>query len=64
MTVEALDALIDDLAAGAPYSEILSHGTLAIVRQRIPADRAVGSIDTDTSAMPARIAAASPDGDG
>lgn len=47
VTVEQLDALLDDLAAGKLEQEIPPHGTLARVRQRIPADRAVGAVDPD-----------------
>ncbi len=36
------DALVLDLRAGRLESEIPPHGTLATVRQRIPADRGVG----------------------
>ena len=38
MTTEKLDQLIDDLRAGRLESEIPAHGTLARVRQHIPAD--------------------------
>jgi NADH-quinone oxidoreductase subunit E len=44
MTPAQLDALIDDLAAGKLSEEIPPHGTLARVRQHIPADRAVGAV--------------------
>lgn len=47
VTVEQLDRLLDDLAAGKLDHEIPPHGTLARVRQRIPADRAVGAVDPD-----------------
>ena len=44
MTPDQLDTLIDDLAAGKLADEIPPHGTLAKVRQHIPADRAVGAV--------------------
>lgn len=44
MTPQQLDALIDDLAAGKLAEEIPPHGTLARVRQHIPADRSVGAV--------------------
>jgi NADH-quinone oxidoreductase subunit E len=44
MTPDQLDTLIDDLAAGKLAEEIPPHGTLAKVRQHIPADRAVGAV--------------------
>jgi len=48
MTPSQLDALIDDLAAGNLAEEIPPHGTLARVRQHIPADRAVGAAPPET----------------
>ena len=53
VTPEQLDTLLDDLAAGALDAEIPPHGTLAAVRQRIPADRSAGAVDPDISVMPA-----------
>lgn len=53
VTADQLDALIDDLAAGRLDAEIPPHGTLATVRQKIPADRAAGVIDPDDSTPPA-----------
>jgi len=47
VSVDQLDQLIDDLASGTLESEIPPHGTLATVRQRIPADRLVGAVDPD-----------------
>lgn len=47
VTTAELDGLIDDLGAGKLEQEIPPHGTLARVRQRIPADRAVGAVDPD-----------------
>jgi NADH-quinone oxidoreductase subunit E len=44
MTPADLDTLIDDLAAGKLSDEIPSHGVLATVRQRIPAERGVGAV--------------------
>ncbi len=44
MTPAQLDTLIDDLAAGKLSDEIPAHGTLARVRQHIPADKAVGAL--------------------
>ena len=42
VTNEALDTLLDELALGRHTDEIPPHGTVATVRQRIPADRGVG----------------------
>jgi NADH-quinone oxidoreductase subunit E len=47
VTPEQLDQLLDDLEAGRLDHEIPPHGTLATVRQRIPADRYVGPVDPD-----------------
>ena len=38
------DALVDDLAAGRLSDEIPPHGTVARVRQHIPAERGVGAV--------------------
>ena len=42
-----IDRLFDDLRSGALDGEIPPHGTLAKVRQSIPADRAVGAVPPD-----------------
>ena len=47
MTPEALDTFIDDLVAGRLEGEIPPHGTVARVRQHIPADRGVGVLSPD-----------------
>jgi len=46
------DSMIDDIVAGRVDDEIPPHGTLARVRQQIPADRAVGAVapEDETSA--------------
>jgi NADH-quinone oxidoreductase subunit E len=43
VTPEAADALLDDLRAGRRATEIPKHGTLARVRQHIPAERRAGN---------------------
>lgn len=59
VTPEQLDALLDDLAAGRLDHEIPPHGTLARVRQHIPAERAVGAVPPESvTSPPAWIAAA------
>ncbi|HEY4377009.1 MAG TPA: NAD(P)H-dependent oxidoreductase subunit E [Acidimicrobiales bacterium] len=45
ITHDELDAVIDDLAAGKRGDEIPPHGTLARIRQHIPAERAAGPAD-------------------
>jgi NADH-quinone oxidoreductase subunit E len=42
-----LDQFIDDLVAGRLDGEIPPHGTVARVRQHIPADKAVGAVAPD-----------------
>ena len=44
VTSENFDTLIDQLQAGELTSEIPAHGTVAVVRQHIPADRGVGAV--------------------
>ena len=44
VTPADIDSLIDDLRAGKLSDEIPAHGTLAKVRQHIPADRGVGAV--------------------
>lgn len=44
VTAQDFDSLIDDLSSGRLDSEIPAHGTLATVRQQIPADRGVGAV--------------------
>jgi len=43
VTPDAADALIEDLRAGRRAHEVPKHGTLARVRQQIPADRRAGN---------------------
>ncbi len=52
VTPDQLDGLIDDLAAGKLSDEIPPHGTVARVRQHIPADRWVSPLDPDDVAEP------------
>ncbi|MCX6515973.1 MAG: NAD(P)H-dependent oxidoreductase subunit E [Actinobacteria bacterium] len=47
VTPDQLDTLIDDLSAGTLSSEIPAHGTVAVIRQHIPADRAVGAVSPE-----------------
>jgi NADH-quinone oxidoreductase subunit E len=44
VTPSDFDTLIDDLRAGKLDNEIPPHGTVATVRQRIPADKGVGAV--------------------
>jgi NADH-quinone oxidoreductase subunit E len=43
ITPEAADALLEDLRAGRRATEVPKHGTLARVRQQIPAERRAGN---------------------
>jgi NADH-quinone oxidoreductase subunit E len=49
VTNEMFDQLVEDLRTGRLDGEIPPHGTLAKVRQSIPADRAVGAVPPDDS---------------
>ena len=53
MTTTNFDKLIDDLRAGRLEGEIPVHGTLARVRQQIPADKAAGVASPDAPVVPA-----------
>ena len=55
ISFEQFDTMIDDLRAGRLADEVPPHGTLARVRQHIPADRAAGPSDPDHGAEPAWI---------
>jgi len=44
VTPSDFDTLIDDLRSGKLDNEIPPHGTVATVRQRIPADKGVGAV--------------------
>ena len=55
-----LDKLIDDLRAGTLDDEIPPHGTLARVRQRIPADKAAGVVTPEQVGAPAWFPAKDP----
>jgi len=48
VTPESFDSLIDDLSAGRLTAEIPDHGTVAKVRQHIPADRGVGAVPPES----------------
>lgn len=48
MTTADMDTLIDDLQAGKLTDEIPPHGTVARIRQHIPADRAVGAVPPES----------------
>jgi NADH-quinone oxidoreductase subunit E len=43
LDADAADQVIDDLRSGALADEVPEHGTLARIRQRIPADRRAGN---------------------
>ena len=56
ITIEEFDQLIDDLRAGKLTDEVPPHGTLARVRQHIPAERAAGNADPMTGGEPVWLA--------
>jgi len=55
---EHFDRLIDDLRSGKLADEIPAHGTLARMRQHIPADQAAGNVDPSVPVTPAWMEAA------
>jgi NADH-quinone oxidoreductase subunit E len=52
VTNESFDSLVDDLRSGRLADEIPPHGTVAKIRQRIPADRAVGAVPPEDVTEP------------
>jgi NADH-quinone oxidoreductase subunit E len=63
ITIEEFDALIEDLRSGALADEIPPHGTLARVRQHIPADRVAGNADPAGAPEPVWLAGNAEGGD-
>lgn len=57
ITLDEFDALVADLRDGKLTDEIPPHGTLARIRQHIPADRAAGVADPAGVPEPAWLAA-------
>ncbi len=47
VTPQNFDDLVQQLKSGAIADEIPQHGTLAVTRQHIPADRGVGAVDPE-----------------
>src|SRR5262245_50792566 len=59
------DQLVDDLRSGRLDETVPHHGTLARIRQRIPADKAAGAIAPEGAGRPAWLPAPAPaDGGG
>ena len=56
ITNDEFDALVDDLRAGKRKDEIPPHGTVARIRQHIPADRAAGPADPKGAPEPVWLA--------
>jgi NADH-quinone oxidoreductase subunit E len=55
VSIGHLDRLLDDLAAGR-RPDVPAHGTLAKVRQSVPADRVAGPAMVEGAAEPAWLA--------
>jgi len=64
ITHEEFDQLVVDLSAGRLDDEVPPHGTLARVRQHIPADRAAGVADPTVNVEPVWLSADAPEGEG
>ena len=47
VTSQNFDDLVNQLSSGQLTDEIPQHGTLAVTRQHIPADRGVGAVDPE-----------------
>ncbi len=47
VTPQNFDDLVDQLRSGQLSDEIPQHGTLAVTRQHIPADKGVGAVDPE-----------------
>jgi NADH-quinone oxidoreductase subunit E len=62
VTPESADALLEDLRAGRRATEVPKHGTLARVRQQIPADRRAGNAVPGASGEPVWLGRAAPEG--
>ena len=54
VTLEQLDQLLDDLAAGT-VADVPEHGTLAQVRQHIPPERLAGILPPEEAGQPVWI---------
>jgi NADH-quinone oxidoreductase subunit E len=54
------DRLVDDLRAGRLEDEVPVHGTLARIRQRIPADKAAGAVAPEGANRPVWLPAPAP----
>jgi len=52
VTPADLDQLLDDLAAGRLDGEVPAHGTVAKVRQHIPANKGVGAVPPESVVAP------------
>ncbi|MEI7547639.1 MAG: NAD(P)H-dependent oxidoreductase subunit E [Actinomycetota bacterium] len=52
VTTADFDQLLDDLAAGRLAGEVPAHGTVARVRQHVPAHKAVGAVPPDDVVAP------------
>ena len=64
ISLEEFDQLIEDLRAGRLADEVPPHGTLARVRQHIPADKAAGNADPDGVPEPVWLARNAEGGEG
>ena len=64
ITLDEFDGLIDDLANETGRHDIPDHGTLARIRQHIPADRAAGPADPAGIPEPVWLTVAADDAEG
>src|SRR5262245_42945984 len=60
VTPAAFDQIVDDLRAGRLEDDVPVHGTLARIRQRIPAEKAAGAVAPEGAGRPAWLPAPPP----
>jgi NADH-quinone oxidoreductase subunit E len=64
ITHDQFDQMVDDLRAGRLDDEVPPHGTLARVRQSIPADRGAGAVSPEGASEPVWMSMNAAVGDG
>jgi NADH-quinone oxidoreductase subunit E len=60
VTAADFDRMVDDLRAGRLDDEVPPHGTLARIRQHIPAEKAAGAVAPDGAGRPAWLPVPAP----
>lgn len=60
VTHDGFETIVDDLRSGRLGDDVPVHGTLARIRQRIPADKAAGAVAPEGAGRPAWLPAPAP----